>query len=201
MAKRIFRLTASPHAVAAGVSAGVFASFTPFFGLHFMIAFAVAYLIGGNFIAAAMGTFFGNPLTFPFIAAGTWSTGRFILSGAHIGSFTGQGHTGLGEITEKGLFTNGFTGFVERISQLWEPIILPWSVGAVPLGIAFGIVFYVLTRSASVRFRAARLRRLEARAIAQQKAASIAAAEIDQQQPATPRQFPPVTGKINDTAA
>ncbi|MEZ5799321.1 MAG: hypothetical protein R3D29_00895 [Nitratireductor sp.] len=36
---------------------------------------------------------------------GTWSTGRFILSGAHIGSFGSENYTRLGEITEKGLFS------------------------------------------------------------------------------------------------
>ena len=203
--KRIFRLTASPHAVAAGVAAGVFASFTPYFGFHFMIAFAVAYLIGGNFIAAAMGTFFGNPLTFPFIAAGTWSTGRFILSGAHIGSFGSENHTRLGEITEKGLFTNGFTGFVERVAHLWEPVILPWSVGAIPLGITFGIIFYVLTRWASIRFREARLRRLEARAGMLGQSPGDEADDsggIDEMKPvatSSAKQSP--VGKLNDTAA
>ncbi|MCB1460959.1 MAG: DUF2062 domain-containing protein, partial [Nitratireductor sp.] len=82
LAKRVLRLTASPHSVAAGVAAGVFASFTPFLGFHFMIAFAVSYVIAGNLIAAAAGTFFGNPLTFPFIWASTYGLGRFILSGA-----------------------------------------------------------------------------------------------------------------------
>ena len=57
LAKRVLRLTASPHAISAGVAAGVFASFTPFIGFHFLIAFFVAYFIAGNFIAAASGTF------------------------------------------------------------------------------------------------------------------------------------------------
>ncbi len=36
---RILRLTASPHAVAVGVAAGVFVSWTPFIGVHFVMAF------------------------------------------------------------------------------------------------------------------------------------------------------------------
>ena len=76
--KRILRLTASPHAVSAGVAAGVFASFTPFLGLHFIIAFVVAYVIAGNLLAAALGTFFGNPATFPIIWASTYKVGTFM---------------------------------------------------------------------------------------------------------------------------
>ena len=40
-ASAILRLRASPHAIAAGVAAGVFASFIPFLGLHIIIAAVV----------------------------------------------------------------------------------------------------------------------------------------------------------------
>ena len=63
------------------MGAGVFASFTPLFGFHFLLAFTIAYFVAGNFLAAALGTFFGNPLTFPFIWAGTHKLGTFILRG------------------------------------------------------------------------------------------------------------------------
>ncbi|MGO7771021.1 DUF2062 domain-containing protein, partial [Rhizobium ruizarguesonis] len=36
---RVLRLSASPHAVAAGVAAVVFVSWTPFIGVHFVMAF------------------------------------------------------------------------------------------------------------------------------------------------------------------
>ncbi len=77
LAKRVLRLTASPHAIAGGIAAGVFASFTPYMGLHFLIAFAVAYIIAGNMVAAAMGTFFGNPLSFPVYLGGNLFHGKF----------------------------------------------------------------------------------------------------------------------------
>jgi uncharacterized protein (DUF2062 family) len=54
VAKRILRLAATPHAIGAGVAAGVFA-----------------------------GTAVGNPLTFPFIWAATFGLGRLLLSGQH----------------------------------------------------------------------------------------------------------------------
>ena len=57
--------------VAAGVAAGAFTSFTPFMGLHFLFAALFAWAIRGNLLASALGTFVGNPLTFPFIWAAT----------------------------------------------------------------------------------------------------------------------------------
>ena len=56
-------------------------SFTPLFGLHFVFAAALAWVMGGNMVAALLATFVGNPVTFPLIAAvsmevGTWLLGR-----------------------------------------------------------------------------------------------------------------------------
>ena len=49
---RVMRLEASPHAIAAGVAAGAFASCTPFVGFHFILSFVLAWVIGGSMIAA-----------------------------------------------------------------------------------------------------------------------------------------------------
>lgn len=159
--KRIMRLTTSPHSVAAGVAAGVFASFTPYVGFHFLIAFAISYLIAGNFLAAALGTFFGNPVTFPFIWASTFATGKFILSGARS---TGDGnHHRIAEIAHSDIFSVGISGMIERIGQIWDPVLKPMSVGSIPLGIIFAIIFYLFTRWSATKFREARQRRLDER--------------------------------------
>ncbi len=55
MKKRVLRLRATPHAIAAGVAAGVFATFTPLLGFHFAMAFVIAYLVRGSLPAAALG--------------------------------------------------------------------------------------------------------------------------------------------------
>jgi uncharacterized protein len=171
VAKRILRLTASPHAIAAGVAAGVFASFTPFLGVHFIIAFTVSYVIAGNFLAAALGTFFGNPLTFPFIWASTYAAGRSIMSGstAHL-TFDDPQHARLLEIAPTDLYSLGYSVVLEKILGLWEPVVKPMTIGAVPLGIVAGIVAYMLTRWIAVGFRAARKKRLTAKAAAQRQA-------------------------------
>ena len=167
----MLRLTASPHAIAAGVAAGVFASFTPYLGFHFVIAFCVAYLIAGNFIAAAAGTFFGNPFSFPFIWASTYATGRFILSGgSHV---NGADHAGrLKELANTDMFSHGISGVLEKIASIWEPVVLPMTVGAVPLGVFFAILAYVATRWVAIIFRAQRRQVLAEKAAAFRKALS-----------------------------
>ncbi len=164
VSKRIFRLTGSPHTIAAGVAAGVFASFTPFMGLHFIIAFMVAYVLAGNMIAAALGTFVGNPLTFPFIWASTFSFGRFILGDtapatapfSHLGQTMKHIGHALGRLD--------FTAFGSALAEIWNPLLKPMLFGGIPLGIAVGFAFYLVTRRAAKFFHAGRQKKLLAKA-------------------------------------
>ncbi|QLF69940.1 DUF2062 domain-containing protein [Peteryoungia desertarenae] len=149
VAKRILRLTATPHAIAAGVVAGVIASWTPFMGFHFILAFVLAYLFAGNMVAAALGTAFGNPLTFPLIWATTWEVGEMILDrGA--------------DVERKINLHKLFSSF--EVHQLWEPVLKPMLVGAIPLAFVSGIIFYILTYLAVHGFQRRRRLRLAERA-------------------------------------
>lgn len=76
---RLRRLPDPPERVGRGVAAGIFISFTPLFGAHLLGAAALAWLFGGNILAAALATFIGNPLTTPFIAVSSVTFGRWIL--------------------------------------------------------------------------------------------------------------------------
>ena len=176
LAKRVLRLTASPHAIAAGIAAGVFASFTPFMGMHFIISFIVAYVIAGNMIAAATGTFLGNPITFPFIWAATYSTGNFILKGETNGHRPEEALKGLTDIS---LWDEGLHGIVEIAASIWEPVLKPMSVGAIPLGIAAALIAYVITRWSAVAFQLSRHRMLAEKA-RKLKERAMAAAEGNQ---------------------
>ncbi|OQM73542.1 DUF2062 domain-containing protein [Manganibacter manganicus] len=146
--KRIFRLKATPHAVAAGVASGVFASFFPL-GVHFIIAAAVSYMIAGNLVAAILGTALGNPVTFPFLWGASWETGKLMLH-HHLPHHGTPAHLGamLHDLT---------------VSQLWGPILKPMLVGAVPLGIATGLIFYAVTRWGVGRFQDRRRKRFAER--------------------------------------
>ncbi|MBZ9898237.1 MULTISPECIES: DUF2062 domain-containing protein [unclassified Mesorhizobium] len=148
--KRILRLKATPHAVAAGVAAGVFASFFPV-GFHFAIAAVLCWLIAGNLVAAALGAvFFGNPLTFPLLWGASWETGKLILH-SRLPAHGPPAH--LGEMLHNLSF-----------AQLWAPVLKPMLIGAIPLGLAFGVLFYAITRWGMNAFREQRRKRLAERA-------------------------------------
>lgn len=127
---RTVRLRATPHAIAMGIAAGVAVSWTPFIGFHFASAFALAFLLGGNFFAAALGTAFGNPFTFPFIWLLTWRFGNSLLGRS---SFE-RDHIDL-------------VGLVKTfdLADIWKPLLEPMAVGAIVPAIVSGALFYGLT--------------------------------------------------------
>lgn len=76
---RVRRLPDSPERIARGIWAGVFTTFTPFYGLHFLVAGVLAGVMRGNILAALMATFFGNPLTYVPIGLASLKTGHWLL--------------------------------------------------------------------------------------------------------------------------
>jgi len=155
-AKRVLRLSATPHAIGAGVAAGVFTAFLPFLGFHIAVAAAIAFVLRGNILASALGTCFGNPLTFPFIWGGTYELGRVILGGGQVGVIP---PLHLGAVFWRLEF-----------SQLWGPLLKPMTVGALPLGVLFAAVFYLITRWTTAAFQERRRHRLAMRNAADRSA-------------------------------
>ena len=45
MKLRLLRLSASPHSIAAGVAIGIAVAWTPFLGVHIIIALAIAFIL------------------------------------------------------------------------------------------------------------------------------------------------------------
>lgn len=148
--KRVLRLTATPHAVAAGVAAGAFASFLPYLGFHFIIAGVLAWLLRGNLIASALGTAVGNPITFPFIWGCSLGLGRYVLDGSEPGQLK---PLELGRV----LWELDF-------ALLWQPFLKPMTVGGAMLGALCGLILYLVTYWAVGVFREQRRRRLADRA-------------------------------------
>ena len=136
--------------MAAGVAAGVFASFFPV-GFQLIIAANLCWVIARNLVAAAQGAvFFGNPLTFPLLWGASWETGKLILHD-RLPAHGPPAH--LGEMLHKLSF-----------AQLWKPVLEPMLIGAVPLGLVFGLLFYGITRWGMNAFREQRRKRLAERA-------------------------------------
>ncbi len=77
---RILRLSDNTHNIALGLAIGLGISFTPLLGTHFIQAGAVAFIFRANIAAAMIGTFVGNPLTFPFFWWAGISAGGFLFA-------------------------------------------------------------------------------------------------------------------------
>ncbi len=134
-----------------GIAAGVFVSFSPLFGLHFIYAALVALVIRGNVLAAFLGTFFGNPLTFPLIAAVSYRTGLQIF----------------GRPSDASVMETLKRDIIEGLSGLWNSLLAligmgdaawgdvaaffahvfwPYFVGGIGPGIIAGLVTYLFAR-------------------------------------------------------
>jgi hypothetical protein len=141
-ALRILRLRASPHAIAVGVAAGVFAAFLPFIGVHMALSVAIAWLLGGNMIAATASTLLvGNPFTYPFIWASTWQAGEIILRS----TVQHPRPINLGDL---------FLHF--GLMEIWRPILKPMLIGAVPMALVFAVFGYFLSAQGVRLFRTRR---------------------------------------------
>ena len=76
---RIIRLSDSTHKIALGLSFGAAISFTPFVGTHFIQAGILSYVFRANMVSSLVGTFVGNPWTFPFMWWAAISFGSFLF--------------------------------------------------------------------------------------------------------------------------
>jgi len=145
---RVLRLEATPHAIAAGVAAGAFASCTPLVGFHFILSFVLAWMIGGSMIAAAFGTAVGNPVTFPLIWVSSFQLGQLILGSS-------------GEAVSPLKLELSFDLLWTSFATLW-PTLKPMFVGGSIIGTLVGGALYVLVRSAVLVSRSIRAARLQA---------------------------------------
>ncbi len=145
--KRMRRLPDSPHKIALGFACGALASFTPFFGLHFVIAAGFAWLVRGNVLASLFGTIIGNPLTFPLISASALWIGRWILGLRHNGSnFEAITHAfaeGLNAVwgTVKSWFGHG-PSMLDGLAAFMVDIFLPYLVGGILPGLVTAAACY-----------------------------------------------------------
>ncbi len=64
---KFLRIEASPHNIAIGLAAGVFIGLLPVLPFQTVLAVALAFIVRGNKLAAALGTWVSNPLNWvPF---------------------------------------------------------------------------------------------------------------------------------------
>lgn len=165
---RLRRLPDTPEKIARGISAGVFTSFTPFFGMHFIMAWLFARTLRGNVPAALLGTFFGNPLTYVPIAVSSLTMGHFLLGTrpdrtVHVtlmGKFSGAGSD---------LWYNFLAMFTDAkadwhaLSIFFEDVFLPFAVGSIIPGLLTAVVMYYVTLPVIRVYQNSRRKRLKSR--------------------------------------
>lgn len=145
---RMRRLPDSPERICIGIAAGVYVSFLPIYGLHFLAAALVAWILRGNILAALLGTFYGNPLTFPLMAMGGLELGAWLLGGSVRMTFAGV-MAAIGRASSElshnlmSVFTSD-TAHWGRLQRFFDDVFLPYLVGGLILGVPFAVLTYYL---------------------------------------------------------
>jgi len=178
MGHRLSRLPDTPDRIARGVASGMFASCTPFYGLHFVIAALAARTVRGNILAALLGTFLGNPFTFPLIVESAVQLGSWML-GLGAGLHFPQVMTAFGlawaEIwTNLWLLVTGGDPNWFRLRLFFGRVFLPYLLGGVPIGIVTGLIVYFVSLPLIRAYQTSRRNRLRARFEASRRAAAAA---------------------------
>ena len=149
---RLKRIPDTPHKISLGMSCGIFASFTPLFGLHFIIAGLLSYVLRANVLASLIGTFVGNPITFPIITVFNLKLGEKILGSSEYSSGDGgkifEGFVDFLFLIYKSFFMEGSIGenSVPRMNEFFYGIFIPYSLGGLILGISIATISYFLLR-------------------------------------------------------
>ena len=180
------RLPDEPHRIARGVFAGVFVNFPPIFGIQFISAGLLAWVMRGNILAALLCTFLSNPITTPFIALGSLELGHWMLgidrplSAVYIFQAFGQAGSELWA-NVLAIFTDAPTEW-GKLAAFWHAIYFPYLVGSILPGIVVSLIGYYLTiplvhayqklRRARLSDRLEKRRRLKALLIEAQAAAA-----------------------------
>lgn len=152
LSKRVMRLSASPHAIAAGVASGAAVSMFPLIGLHFFLGFVLAFLTRGSMLAAAIGTAWGNPLTFPLFFAASYGIGDWLTGGGGVSASETANVQTTGAQLSNGLFSEGF-------GAVW-PTFKTMMIGGLPLALLVFASFYLVVRTVVTRFRVRRRARM-----------------------------------------
>jgi uncharacterized protein (DUF2062 family) len=147
--RRLLAIDDPPERTALAFSIGVFIGFSPFLGLHTILATAIAFLFRFNKIAIYTGTFLNNPfLTLVPIIIASYAIGAFIL-----GRPLRIPDEGLELLKYPRLLSGDYYRllFVQSRGILWT-----FAVGAMVLSVICSLLAYPLTLRALRIYRSTR---------------------------------------------
>ena len=118
---KLIRVKDTQDKLAKGFACGSMVSFTPFMGFHFLLAIIFAYIFRGNIVASLIGTFVGNPFTFPFIWIFIYKVGNLFFKNEQNSSI---------ELNFQSLFDQGYD------------ILIPMLIGSLVVSIPVWFISY-----------------------------------------------------------
>lgn len=165
---RVQRLPDSPEKIGRGIAAGVFISFTPFYGLHFIGGLLIAWAIRGNLVASMIGTFINNFLTLVPISVMAITLGYGLLGHEPAaGLVEGLGHA-FGQAWHdiwhnvRAVFGPGTMEW-RGLRTFFADVFWPYLVGGAGPGLIAALLSYRITVPLVAAYQASRRRRLEER--------------------------------------
>ena len=174
---RLRRLPDPAHKISRGIAAGVFASFTPFFGLHFVLAGTLAYLMRGNILASLLATFFGNPITFPIIATASVELGTWLLGSPRVPPHEILLGFSLASVELWGNFAALFTPddvHWQHTAGFYSRIFVPYFVGCLGPGLIAGVAAYFMANPVIASYQRGRIKKMKQRFEARRRMAETA---------------------------
>jgi len=145
--RRLLAIDDPPERTALAFSIGVFIAFSPFLGLHTIVATLLAFLFRFNKIAIYTGTFVNNPFfTLVPIIIASYAIGAFIL-----GRPLRIPDEGLELLKNPRIFTGEY--YRQLFVQSWHDIVWPFSVGGMVLSVVCSLLAYPLTLRALRAYR------------------------------------------------
>ncbi|HSD45219.1 MAG TPA: DUF2062 domain-containing protein [Pyrinomonadaceae bacterium] len=144
--RRLLAIDDPPERTALAFSIGVFIAFSPFLGLHTIMATVIAFLFRFNKVAIYTGTFLNNPFfTLVPIIIGSYAIGAFVL-----GRPLRIPDEGLQLLKNPDIFSSNY--YRRLFVQSWH-IVWPFSVGATVLSVVCSVLAYPLTLRALRAYR------------------------------------------------
>lgn len=136
--RRLLAIDDPPERTALAFSVGIFIAFSPFLGLHTILATALAFIFRFNKVAIYTGTFINNPfLTLVPIIIASYAVGALIM-----GRSIRLPEEGLALLKEPHLLSADYWRALSP--HVWD-ILLPFSIGGTVLSVVCSLAAYPLT--------------------------------------------------------
>jgi uncharacterized protein (DUF2062 family) len=138
--RRLLSLDDPPERTALAFAIGVFIAFSPFLGLHTILATSVAFAFRFNKVAVYSGTFINNPfLTLVPIIIASYAVGAFLL-----GRPLRIPPNGVELLSHPHPLT---AGYYQNLLNESGQIVWPFAIGGLTLSVVCSLIAYPVTSS------------------------------------------------------